>query len=194
MFRSIKANPKLAGAQTVVYVFMIAAATVSAIDIVHLAEKYGVPAPVSWTAPVFIDGLAWLGKIGRSRDFLPETRRAGLKLMALGGLLSLLANVTVGATIGLKVYGALVVTGFIIAEWYSAKLDAKPAEEEAPAPVELTRGQKAAITRKANQAKAVNQARGQQAAATRKRNAEIKAMAAGFVPVNAPISAVPATS
>jgi len=130
MIRWIKTNPKLAGATIVVYTFMVAAAAISAFDIVHLAEKYGVPAPISYTAPLFIDGLAWLGKIGRSKDFEESTRSAGLKLMAFGGLLSLAANVTVGETVGLKVYGALVVTGFIVAEWYSAKLEAKTAASE----------------------------------------------------------------
>lgn len=176
MIRWIKTNPKLAGATIVVYTFMIAAAAISAFDIIHLAEKYGVPAPISYTAPLFIDGLAWLGKIGRSKDFSDETRAGGLKLMAFGGLLSLVANITVGETVGLKVYGALVVTGFIVAEWYSAKLEAKQA---------TTDDDTAAVTKtKAAQRKATEAARKLAAKSPTMRPAEL-ARATGVSPSTA---------
>lgn len=163
MIRRIKANPTLSMASAVVWAFMLAAAAISALDIIHLAERYGVPAPISWTAPVFIDGLAWLGKMGRSERFDPSTRRAGLKLLALGGALSLAANITVGETVGMKVYGALVVVGFIIAEWYSAKL--KPAPEAKPEVDEETKARRSAAAKKA-------------AATRKKRNAAAKRKAA----------------
>lgn len=155
MFKWFKTNPKLAVATTIVYTFMVGAAAVSCFDIIHLAEKYGVPAPISYTAPLFIDGIAWLGKIGRSKDFSTETRAAGLKLMAVGGVLSLAANVMVGETIGLKVYGALVVAGFITAEWYSAKLEAKPEAVVVTEPVVSAAATRAAQKRNAAAARAL---------------------------------------
>jgi len=47
------------------------------------------------------------------------------------GLVSLVRNVEAGVNVGQRVFGVLVVVGFITAEWYASKL--KPATVKVPA-------------------------------------------------------------
>lgn len=120
--------------KTVVYGFLFGAAAISFSHIVDVSTTMGLTWE-AWTVPFFIDGLAVLGKIGRSRKFAPKTQRAGLVLMAIGGALSLGANWSAGDNDGQRWYGVLVVAGFIIAEWYAGKLEAAPAaQNDEPAP------------------------------------------------------------
>lgn len=127
MYNRIKAtNWSLVTITLIVYSFMGMAAYISFTDIRTLAIRWGVPAALAWTAPIFIDGLVWMGKIGRSEDFDQVTRTSGLVLMALGGTGSLIANVAVGETPGMRVYGALVVAGFVISEWFSTRIKGSP--------------------------------------------------------------------
>jgi hypothetical protein len=121
---------KLFIARVIVIMFMMSAAAVSAGDIIRLAERFGVPAPVSYTVPLFIDGLAYLGLVGRAKVFARGTRRYGMALIVTGATLSLAANVMAGTTLGLRVYGALVVMMFVAAEIMNAKLEAAPAAPE----------------------------------------------------------------
>ena len=109
----------------IVYLFMLGAALISFTHIVDVSHTLGLGWE-AYTVPFFIDGFAVLGKIGRSRRFAESTRSAGLKVMASAGLVSLAANVTAGDNLGQQLYGALVVAGFIAAEWYSVKLEAAP--------------------------------------------------------------------
>jgi Protein of unknown function (DUF2637) len=76
----------------------------------------------SWLAPFFVDGLALLGRLGTSKKFAAKTRRAGHRLMLGAGTLSLAANIAAGHTLGTRVFGAMVVVGFVVAEWYAAQL------------------------------------------------------------------------
>lgn len=134
LYRKIIENPQWFLVLCIVQAFMTTAAYISAGDIMTLASRWGVYPHLLWTAPLFIDGLTWMGKFGRSMRFEPPTRKAGLVLMALGGAMSLAANIAAGENPGMRVYGALVVVGFVTAEWYSTKLrPAKREEETAPA-------------------------------------------------------------
>ena len=126
MFRRIKANPTFALVWLIVHTFLVGAAAVSFTHIVDVSERLGVHDWQAYTVPFLIDGIAILGKIGRSRKFAEKTRRAGLVLMGLGGLVSLAANIEAGENIGQKAYGALLVGGFVLAEWYAGKLEAAP--------------------------------------------------------------------
>ena len=110
---------------TIVYLFMLGAALISFTHIVDVSHTLGLGWE-AYTVPFFIDGFAVLGKIGRSRRFAESTRSAGLKVMAAAGLVSLAANVYAGDNLGQRLYGALVVSGFIAAEWYAMKLEAAP--------------------------------------------------------------------
>jgi Protein of unknown function (DUF2637) len=76
----------------------------------------------SWLAPAFVDGLALLGRMGQSKRFAARTRRAGHRLMLGAGSLSFAANIAAGHTWGTRIFGAMVVIGFVIAEWYASQL------------------------------------------------------------------------
>lgn len=140
MFNKIVRNPGWAMTVLIVHAFMGVAAWISFHDIEKLAITWGVPTGIAWTAPLFIDGLMWMGKLGRSEKFEESTRKAGLFLMSGGGAASMVANVAAGENVGMRVYGALVVIGYVVAEWYSGKL--KPLAAVA---VELGTGTKATV-------------------------------------------------
>lgn len=117
----------------VVHMFLIGAAAISFSHIVDVSTTMGLTWE-AWTVPFFIDGIAVLGKVGRSRKFAATTQRAGLWLMAIGGALSLAANVAAGDNPGQQAYGVLVVCGFVLTEWYAGKLEKAPAPVAEPAP------------------------------------------------------------
>lgn len=126
MISKIKANPTFALVWVIVHMFLVGAAAVSFMHIVTVSERLGVHDWQAFTVPFLIDGIAILGKIGRSRKFAEKTRSAGLVLMGLGGIVSLAANIEAGENVGQKAYGALLVGGFVLAEWYAGKLEAAP--------------------------------------------------------------------
>jgi len=112
-------------ARVIVYTFLVAAAAGSFTDEVKCSHMLGLHWQ-AWTVPFLLDGVALMGKLGRSRRFASATQGAGLWLMVFGGLLSLAANVAAGENTGQRVYGALLVVGFLLVEWYAGKLS--PAE------------------------------------------------------------------
>lgn len=126
MFKVFKAiagfNWNLLIVNLLVYGFMSLAGWISFHDIERLASQSGVYPQYAWTAPIFIDGLMYMGKLGQHHRVPADGRKAGKFLMAFGGLLSLSANVAVGENWGMRAYGALVVIGFVVAEWFSTKL------------------------------------------------------------------------
>jgi len=109
-------NASSISGKVIVWGFVLAAAGLSAHDIVTLFERIGAPAPLSWLAPVFIDGVTWLGKLMRSRSLSSKTNQAGLVYLILGGGASLAANLAAGESLGMKLLGLLAVTGFILGE------------------------------------------------------------------------------
>ncbi len=146
----------------IVYAFMLGAAAISFSHIVDVSHTLGLGWE-AWTVPFFVDGIAVLGKIGRSGKFAARTQRAGLALMAGAGALSLTCNVMAGDNLGQQLYGGLVVAGFITTEWYAAKLEAAPPAtpvvDDAVKAKRSEAARKAAVTRKANKAKATRKPR-----------------------------------
>jgi hypothetical protein len=108
-------------ARTIVNLFALGAVTLSFTHIVALCSSIHMGWQ-SWLAPAFIDGLALLGRLGQSKRFAAKTRRAGHRLMLSAGLLSLAANIGAGHNLGERIFGAMVVVGFVVAEWYAAQL------------------------------------------------------------------------
>lgn len=144
--------------KTIVTLFMLGAAVVSFMHIVHTAAMLGLGLE-RWTVPFIVDGLAVLGLIGRSNRFAEKTQRAGLKLTIGAGALSLAANVAAGENVGQRFYGALIVAAFVTAEWYGAKLSPAPAPapveqvvDEAKRAVRSEAAKRAAVTRAGNKA------------------------------------------
>ncbi len=113
-------------------------------------------------APVFIDGIQVIGKLARGTQFAQRTRSIGFWVQMLGALLSLIANVVAGPTVGDKILGVVFVGGYMFAEWFAEHL--KPASDDAAAQAAAAeaqakaerseRARKAAETRKANAANA----------------------------------------
>lgn len=137
---------------TIVRLYMIGALAISFDHIITAAGMLGLHGWQAYTVPFAIDGFAVLGMIGRSARFAESTQRTGLKLQAAAGTLSLAANIYAGHTRGEQIYGALIVTAFIVAEWYAGKLRPAPAAKTAVDPRRSEAARKAAATRKANAA------------------------------------------
>ena len=161
---STKRNATTISAKLIVWVFVLAAAALSFHDIVVLFERIGAPRPLSFLAPVFIDGVMWLGKLMRSHSLSASTNRLGLTYLVLGGSASLAANLTAGETLGMKLLGLLAVTGFVLGEIALDKIEAKPTHLGVQVDGE-TRAKrsaaavKAAATRKRNKANATRKPR-----------------------------------
>lgn len=143
----------------IVRLYMLGALAISFSHIITAAHLLQLDGWQAWTTPAFVDGFAVLGMIGRSQRFAPATRRSGFRLQLAAGALSFSANVFAGHTVGERAYGALVVVGFVVSEWYGAKL--APAAPVMPAAAEVLAEKRSAAARKG--------------AATRKANAEAAA-------------------
>lgn len=116
--------------KSLVLIQAIGAAVISFMHIVEVGQRYGLGWQ-SWIAPFLIDGFAILGTIGRSAGFAEATRRVGFRLMLGAGAVSLACNVLAGTNAGQRVFGVLVVAGFVTAEWYATKLEKAPAAAKA---------------------------------------------------------------
>jgi hypothetical protein len=145
--------------------FMIGALAASYTHIVHLLNMLGLTGWQAFVAPAFIDGFALLGMLGRSPKFAAETRRVGFRMQVTASALSLIANVAAGQSWGARIFGVMVVAGYVVAEWYGEKLIPSVVDTEAQEIAE------------ADALSAKRSAAAQKAAATRKANAEIQAAA-----------------
>jgi len=174
-------------AKVIVWGFVLAAAALSFHDIVVLFERIGAPRPLSFLAPVFIDGVTWLGKLMRSHSLSQSTNRLGMFYLVLGGSASLAANLTAGQTLGMKLLGLLAVTGFILGEIALEKIEAK--KTAAPAAVvkvtQVTEAEKAARKR-AGYAKLDKAAKAEWTRRYRSRKTATAPTSPGYGPVSAP--------
>jgi hypothetical protein len=138
----------------IVRLYMLGALAISFSHIITAASLLQLHGWQAYTTPFFIDGFAVLGMIGRSHRFETSTRRSGFRLQMAAGALSFACNIFAGHTIGERLYGALVVVGFVAAEWYGAKLapaaPAQPTDVEVLAAKRSAAAAKGAATRKAN--------------------------------------------
>lgn len=112
--------------------------------------------------PMFIDGLQLIGRMARSHRFAESTRRTGFWVQMVGALVSLVANVVAGPSLGDKIGGAIFVIGYISMEAFAERLrpvtDDTAAQQDAEAAAKSAaaseRARRAAATRAANKAKA----------------------------------------
>lgn len=169
----------------VVLMFMSGAAAISFKHIVDVSLTLGLTWE-AYTVPFFIDGLAILGLVGRTDKFDVSTKRAGLVLVITAGSLSLAANVTAGDNLGQQAYGALVVCGFALAEWFAGRMKAAPVPvrvvDEATRTKRSEAARKAAATRKAN-ARKLKRAR---------KATTVAELEAAYAAESAPVSPAPA--
>jgi hypothetical protein len=156
-------NHAYIAAKGIVYLFMAGALAASYTHIVHLFNLLGLHGWQAWASPAFVDGFALLGLLGRGAAFAAKTRRTGLKIQIAATSLSFVANVLAGESWGARIFGALVVAGYVIAEVYADQL--VPAEADTAAAVadlaaaetakRSAAAKKGAATRKANASKKV---------------------------------------
>lgn len=120
--------------RSVVRFYLIGTLVISFTHIIHAAAMLGLVGWQAYTVPLFIDGFAVLALAGQSKAVLahaedPEgAKRFAFRLQLVAGGLSLIANVFAGATLGEKVFGGIVVAGFLVAEKFQHAIRARKAD------------------------------------------------------------------
>jgi hypothetical protein len=146
---------KVQAVRGITKLYFVAALAGSFTHIITAAHKTGLVGWEAWSTPFMIDGLAVIGMVMRSEAFSQATRSTGLRVQAVMGLVSLVANVYAASTVGGVLYGVAVVALFLAAEWLTGQL--APASADQAAAVKAKRqaaAAKGAATRKANAATA----------------------------------------
>jgi hypothetical protein len=142
--------------------------------ITEIGYAIGLPSFEAETLFVLVDVVALFGKLLTSRLFVAKTRRIGYKLMALGGLLSLAANVSAGflhGSLGRALYGAGIVVMIVLIEYATVNIKGKTINTEPRA-------------RKAPEQLSARQIAARKGAETKRRKAIVDAIA-GAPPVPA---------
>lgn len=183
------------------WLFLAGALAASYTHIVSLFEMLGLHGWQAFTAPIFIDGFAMLGRLARSHQFDAATRRTGLRVQIIATAISFVANVIAGDSTGARIFGAMVVTGYVVAELLTERMSPAATKAEAVKATRSAAAAKAAATRAANRAKAqqdearkaeqAEAARERRALARKVREAELSAAADGDFPGIAPVSPAP---
>lgn len=155
------------------WMFLLGALAASYTHIVHLFNMMGLHGWQAFTSPAFIDGFALLGRLARSHQFDEATRRVGLRVQIAATSISFIANVIAGDTIGARIFGAMVVIGYVVAELLTERMSPVATKAEAIKVTRSAAATKAAATRAANKAKATEQAKARAArTAARKARAD----------------------
>lgn len=149
-----------------------------ALSVTHIYDLFhstlGASTLTAAAVPVFIDGLQLIGRLSRSHQFAESTRRTGLWVQGFGALVSLIANVVAGHSLGDKIGGAIFVVGYIFMEWFADRLRPVAIDAQAAAAAkQATAIAKGKATRAANKAKTAQQAKARaDRAAARKARAD----------------------
>lgn len=157
--------------RTIIWFLMLVAIGASYTHIVHLFNMWHLFGWQAWIAPAFIDGFALLGLIGRGKAFAPETQRLGLRIQISATAVSVIANVWAGETTGARVFGVLVVAGYVLAEIYGGHM--RPAATKA----EIEQARKSAAAKQAAITRAANKAEADRKAAERKERTKLARLA-----------------
>lgn len=130
-----KRDGVLATINVVIWIFLVTAVAFSTSHIIETSHRLGLTYE-AFAVPVFVDGIALVGKLSMLPRFSPKLRRSGLRLLMFGGTLSLAANVYAGHNLGQRAFGVLVVAGFMLLEGHMVKVLAdKVVKVPAAAPV-----------------------------------------------------------
>jgi hypothetical protein len=127
--------------RSVTWALMLLAAGISASHIIHAWEMLQLPAPYSYTTPLFIDLIAIAGKLSMLPRFdrYPAFQRSGRRMLMVMGGLSLAANIGAGSTWGERGYGLLIVGGFLFLENHLTKAAGKVKETPVAETVKMVR-------------------------------------------------------
>jgi hypothetical protein len=131
--------------------YFVLALGISSVHAVESAHRAGLVGWEAWMVPLMVDGMALLGFIMRGQKFASDTRRLGLRVQAIMGVVQLVCNVGAAHSWGGIVFGIAVVTLYVAAEWLSDKVRGREAEDaELAAQRRSEASRKAAATRKAS--------------------------------------------
>jgi hypothetical protein len=139
--------------KAIVKIYFVGALAGSFAHAITAAHKAGLAGWEAWSVPFMIDGLALIGLVMRGADFSAATRRTGLRVQAVMGLVSMAANVYAAHNLGGAIFGASLVGLWLASEHLAANLE--PAAADAARDQAAKRSAaatKAAATRKANAA------------------------------------------
>jgi len=109
-------------ASVVAWTVLLYAIAVSSTHIIETAFRIGLTGWLAYTAPLLVDAVAIVGKLGRLERFSDETRRSSLWLFMFGGAISLTCNVTAGENLGQQIHGAIVVVVMVWLESHVTKM------------------------------------------------------------------------
>lgn len=147
---------KVQAVRSIVKLYFVAALAGSFTHTITAAHKAGLAGWEAWSTPFMIDGLAIIGLVMRTEQFSQATRKLGLRVQAVMGLVSMAANVYAAHNLGGALYGAALVVLWLASEHLAANLEPASADQ-----ARATQAKRSAAAKKA--------------AATRKRNARAKA-------------------
>ena len=134
-----KRDAALTTINAVVWLFLLTAVVFSTSHIIETSHRLGLTYE-AFAVPVFVDGIALVGKLSMLPRFSAKLRRSGLRLLMFGGTLSLAANVYAGHNLGQKAFGVLVVAGFMLLEGHAVKVVADRVRVHVPASAPVSPG------------------------------------------------------
>jgi hypothetical protein len=178
-------------AKAIVWGFVLAAAALSARDIVTLFGRLGTPVPLVYLAPVFIDGVTWLGMLLTGHHLSKRTNALGFAYLTLGGIASTFANWTAGETTGMRLLGVMAVAGFVLGKVALVFIEPRPAPPVRPVVDAATRARRSEAARKAAATRAANQAKAKRIPRTRVSKARTRQLELAWDLPEAPVSPAP---
>jgi hypothetical protein len=192
---------------TITRLYFLGALAASYVEIRHGFERLGTTNWKAQMAPITIDLFAVLGAIARSKAFTDRTRRIGFRVQAVASSVSFIANVAFGESWGDRIFGALIVAGYVFSEWFADNMEKRTTDEPAaPAVVEVVKEiyvevpatvdpmqakREAANAKRRFNAAVKREVERIVAARTATAELELAEMAAGYVPADAPVSPAP---
>lgn len=118
---------------TIVRLYFAAALAFSFDEIHHGFLRLGTQPAKAWFAPICIDLFAVLGAIARSNAFNDRTRRIGFRVQVVASSISLVTNVAFGQSAGDRIFGAMIVIGYVFSEWFADNMERRTEDTDAPA-------------------------------------------------------------
>lgn len=119
---------KVTVVRIIVRAYFVGALVMSFMHIVEASHLLGQSGWKSYAWPFMIDGIAVIGMVMRSESFSTRCRKIGFRTQLVAGLLSLVANVFAGQTLGDRIQGFAIVVLFVFSEWLSDQIESHEQE------------------------------------------------------------------
>lgn len=115
----------------VVKAYFLAALAASFTHIITAAEKLGLHDWEAGIVPFLIDGMFLIAMVLRTETYSARTRRIGLRVQIVMGVVSLAANIYATVSVGGVILAVLLIGGMIFSEWLGDAHQMKTAKQEA---------------------------------------------------------------